>query len=144
MSEGRRISTIYSILCKWRNEGRGCGPGKKGTGTAGVAEDSEGRKGDPRINERAGVDQSRSFFHLRILISRWKKGASERARPIRREKAGNRESAVIQFTNVSLELQLCLDTQTDLPSVSLSSSSALEPLLLQDILSLRRAAKRRT
>lgn len=70
MSEGRRrISTIYSILCKWRVEGS---PEEEVKRKGGRRREGKGKtEGKVERVIRASVD--RSFFHLRILISRWKK-----------------------------------------------------------------------
>lgn len=91
MSEGRRrISTIYSILCKWRVEG---------SPEEGVKR-KEGRrregKTEGKVERVIRTSVDRSFFHLRILISRWKKRERAKRRFEERE-----ESDVIQFTKCS-------------------------------------------
>lgn len=119
MPEGRRISTIYSILCKWRTNEEERGKRRK--------RESEGRQRRRKgwfVNQRTSrcgpEPQLLSSSDINFTVEE-----GRRRRPIRREKKpGNRKNAVIQFTNVSLELELCLDTSADLPSVSLSSNNA--------------------
>lgn len=123
MSEGRRrISTIYSILCKWRVEGS---PEEEVKRKGGRRREGKGKtEGKVERVIRASVD--RSFFHLRILISRWKK--RERANEtIRRGRRKRRNPIYKMSLSLSLSLtfflELCLDTQGQRSSLPFLVSS---------------------
>ena len=119
MSEGRRrISTIYSILCKWRVEGSPREGVKRKEGRRRERK-TEG-KVERVIRSECGP-QLLSSSDINFTVEEKGERANE---TIRRERE---ESDVIQFTeclslSLSLFLELCLDTQGQ-------RSSALPPFV---------------